>query len=352
MTDTYTENKSLALQATGSNNNTWGSDLNNTLGIIDLAFGGVTTISVTGVVAGVYTLSLAQYTPPNIVFTGTISAEIGYVFPPGIGGLWSVYNNTTGTFTMAMGVSSLSVGIPQGQRTLVISDGTTLQIAQTGVSSAPPGALVGLTAISGTAGTFMTSDSAPALNQAISPTWTGTHQFNGESVFVGDVGIYAALSFASGTSLAAQLATVTIPTVATADSSTKAASTAFVKNVLATSPVLAGVPSAPTAVRGNNNTQIATTAFVQQFVAQAGNATNGSFRIGNLLFNYGLFTTPGSSPVTINYTTAYSTAVYGVIPFLVGANQAYDVNSFASLSSWSLNFGASSQAVGWFSYGV
>lgn len=52
----------------------------------------------------------------------------------------------------------------------------------TGVSSvaslgANPSASVGLTAVNGSAGTFMRSDGAPALDQSISPTWTGTHRF-------------------------------------------------------------------------------------------------------------------------------------------------------------------------------
>lgn len=43
---------------------------------------------------------------------------------------------------------------------------------------ANPTAKVGLTAVDGTAATFMTSDSSPELNVTISPTWTGEHNFN------------------------------------------------------------------------------------------------------------------------------------------------------------------------------
>jgi hypothetical protein len=43
--------------------------------------------------------------------------------------------------------------------------------------SANPSATIGLSAVNGTAATFMTSDSAPALSQAIAPTWTGVHTF-------------------------------------------------------------------------------------------------------------------------------------------------------------------------------
>jgi hypothetical protein len=45
-------------------------------------------------------------------------------------------------------------------------------------SAANPTAVVGLAAVNGSATTFMRSDSAPALSQAIAPTWTGKHIFN------------------------------------------------------------------------------------------------------------------------------------------------------------------------------
>jgi hypothetical protein len=46
-----------------------------------------------------------------------------------------------------------------------------------GAVGANPTASLGLTVINGVATTFMRSDAAPALSQAISPTWSGTHIF-------------------------------------------------------------------------------------------------------------------------------------------------------------------------------
>ena len=43
---------------------------------------------------------------------------------------------------------------------------------------ANPTATIGLSAANGTAATAMRSDAAPALSQAITPTWTGTHTFS------------------------------------------------------------------------------------------------------------------------------------------------------------------------------
>src|ERR1035437_366439 len=48
-------------------------------------------------------------------------------------------------------------------------------------TAAAPTAKVGLTATTGAAATFMASDSAPALDVTISPTWTGNHTFSASS---------------------------------------------------------------------------------------------------------------------------------------------------------------------------
>lgn len=53
------------------------------------------------------------------------------------------------------------------------------------VSPANPTASVGLAAVNGSAATFMRSDAAPKLDVSISPTWSGTHTFNGPVQFNG-----------------------------------------------------------------------------------------------------------------------------------------------------------------------
>ena len=49
--------------------------------------------------------------------------------------------------------------------------------------SANPTASAGLTAVNGSASTFMRSDGAPKLSQAIAPTWTGIHKFTKDVAF-------------------------------------------------------------------------------------------------------------------------------------------------------------------------
>lgn len=50
-----------------------------------------------------------------------------------------------------------------------------------GTNAANPTGSVGLAAVNGSLSTYMRSDAAPALSQAIVPTWTGLHTFSGVS---------------------------------------------------------------------------------------------------------------------------------------------------------------------------
>jgi len=361
MADVLTVNKALAQQATGSNNDTWGTDLNNTLGTIDTAFGGNTYIVVTGVTTGVYTLTTAQYTPPNIHIAGSLTANVTYLVPAGVGGIWSVYADVFGpssTLSFASGGGG-SVTLTQGYRTLVVSDGTNMQIAsQISAASANPSAMVELTSVPGSAVTFMRSDAAPPLDQSIAPTWTGIHQFAQYLQMNAGAFVYGTMEFEPASILNSSAGETIVATPSTGSANNFAASTAFVANTLATSPTLGGNPTTTTQAASNNTTRIATTAFVQAVIAalpvNAGNNTNGSVSIGGLIINYGQLTTPGSSPVTVNYTTAYTTAVYAVVPYLIGANQTYFVSAgfTSSLSHWTLNFGGSAQVVGWIAIGT
>lgn len=77
----------------------------------------------------------------------------------------------------------------------------------TAVSGANPTASLGLTAINGSATTFMRSDGAPALNVGIVPTWTGLHTFSssGNSITVptGNILVSSGLVTAGGVTVPA-----------------------------------------------------------------------------------------------------------------------------------------------------
>lgn len=64
------------------------------------------------------------------------------------------------------------------------------------VTGANPTATIGLTAINGSATTFTRSDGAPALSQAIVPTWSGQHKFQVGAIFSG--ALVAAVASSTG----------------------------------------------------------------------------------------------------------------------------------------------------------
>ncbi len=129
MTSTFSTNKGLEEPASGDYVNAWASPVNGNWSAIDQALGGTTSISVTGISAPTTTLTLIQYRPPNIEFTGTLGTNLNYQIPTGVGGMWSISNGTTGAFNLTFSIAagnSLTLG---AGRTLIISDGATVALA-------------------------------------------------------------------------------------------------------------------------------------------------------------------------------------------------------------------------------
>ena len=101
-------------------------------------------------------------------------------------------------FTNARAIASTLTGYVSGAGTISETDSILSAIQKLngniGAISTPTGAnptaQIGLTAINGTATTFMRSDAAPALSQAITPTWTGTHIFSNVYNRFGTVAAY------------------------------------------------------------------------------------------------------------------------------------------------------------------
>lgn len=132
MASTYTTNKSIEKPGNGDYVNTWNVPVNNDWDIIDASLGGTTTINATGA-SGTVTLSASQYRPPTIIITGTLTANVTYRVPSGVGGQWVVFNNTSGAFSIIVdsGGGGTSVGVPQGQKVLLYSDGTNVALGVT-----------------------------------------------------------------------------------------------------------------------------------------------------------------------------------------------------------------------------
>ncbi len=99
----------------------------------------------------------------------------------------------TGASTYAWGALDLS-NASALTNTLPVGNGGTGQTALSALTANPTGT-VGLTAVNGSATTFMRSDGAPALSQAIVPTWTGQHTFQAVTLFADGTAAAPGISF-------------------------------------------------------------------------------------------------------------------------------------------------------------
>lgn len=132
MVSSYTTNKQIEKPTNGDYNNTWSTPVNSDWDIIDKAFGGTTAINAVGA-SGTVTLTATQYQAPIVVITGSLTANVNYQLPAGVGGFWYIFNNTSGAFSILF--SSASGGstatLPQGYTVGVISDGTNIGFSTT-----------------------------------------------------------------------------------------------------------------------------------------------------------------------------------------------------------------------------
>lgn len=136
---TYNE---FATEATG-----WSSYVNSDWDIIDRSFGGSQVLVPTGLTSQTITLTSSEYQPAVIVIgqslstAGVLSGNLVYRFPSGVGGVWSVFNNTTGAFTVTFSSAGggTSVVLSQGVSTTIFCDGTNVRLSDDRVSNAAPG---------------------------------------------------------------------------------------------------------------------------------------------------------------------------------------------------------------------
>lgn len=159
-------------------------------------------------------------------------------------GVGTLTSGATGAgFTVAFGSSTFTGSVPPANLPLATTaafgavkcDGTTITCtagviaANSGATFANPTASIGLTAVNGSATTGMRSDGAPALSQAIAPTWTGQHIFSpartiasATGAALDDVKVSAATTTITGTTTITALAKVGIyqPTITDASAVT------------------------------------------------------------------------------------------------------------------------------------
>lgn len=131
MASTFSPNVNLELPGHGDFVDSWDSPVNADWTAIDAVFGNTTSLNAVAA-SGTVALTVTQYRPRNIIITGLLTANVNYQLPTAVGGTWSVFNNTTGAFsiTFSSAGGGTSVVIPQTARGFVVSDGTNVGLAQ------------------------------------------------------------------------------------------------------------------------------------------------------------------------------------------------------------------------------
>ncbi len=108
--------------------------------------------------------------------TGGGSSGLSTTSPWTIGRLAFVVDDSH-VSSVATGTASFSSPLSGGPLTVVGAGGTISCPTCSTATGANPSQTVGLSAVNGSANTFLRSDGAPALSQAIAPTWTALHFF-------------------------------------------------------------------------------------------------------------------------------------------------------------------------------
>ncbi len=125
MASTYSDRLKLELMETGANANTWGTNTNNNLNVLDAFAGGYISKSVAG--SADVTLTTANADPAAessnkvIELTGALTGDIK-VFVPAVENNYIFFNNTSGSQTLSIaptGHSGNAVAITQGAHTIM-----------------------------------------------------------------------------------------------------------------------------------------------------------------------------------------------------------------------------------------
>ena len=208
MTIAYSSNLGLINITTGTESGLWGNYTNtNICSLIEQAVSGYTTQAITDGADTTVTISNGATSSGRnaaLKLTGALTLTRNLIVPT-VQKLYYINNATTGGFAVTVKTSAgTGISVPNGKAMALLVDGTNVVDAITYVtgltiSSANPSASLGLTAVNGSAATFMRSDAAPALDVTIVPTWTGAHIWSAAATFNSTASFTGTVTFTSTT---------------------------------------------------------------------------------------------------------------------------------------------------------
>lgn len=251
---------------------------------------GIERINLDGLAnANSFALTLEQARFPVIEFYGTPSGNVVITFPAN--GKWWIFANTATRPPIIASASGTQVTLTIGNWYEYVADSaasSALILLSQSTGSGPAGVT-----------SFNTRTGAVTL-QASDVSGVGGALVGGANTFT------STNDFTGGT--------ITVATQSTADNSTKAASTAFVKSVLGTyaplaSPTFTGTPAAPTATAGTNTTQLATTAYVENAVFGESSVPIGSTAVVLTTTQMGTQIIKLTGTLTANSTVSFGSQV-------------------------------------------
>jgi len=165
MPSTYSTNLGIELITTGEQAGTWGATTNTNLGtLIEQAISGYTSQAITDGADTTITIpngSSGVARNMYLQLTGTLTAARNLIVPSNRK-LYFIHNNTVGGFAVTVKVSGQTgVSVPNGAKTVLVSNGTDVVDALSYISSFQTTSLVVSSSVSGTGFTNYLASPAP-----------------------------------------------------------------------------------------------------------------------------------------------------------------------------------------------